>query len=77
MTGTELALVITAACTGVATVLTSIGGFIVLLYKINAVHDLTNSLADRAEAGARATGNLQGRIEQTAERRTEAQKEAP
>ena len=49
MNGTELALVIAAVCTGAATLLTSIGGFIVLLRKVSAVHELTNSLADSDE----------------------------
>ncbi len=75
MTGAELALVITAACAGVATLLTSIGGFIVILRKVNQVEKTTNSLAARAESSAHAAGaaegNLQGRLEQTAERRSE------
>jgi len=44
-------------------------------FKIKEVHTLTNSLATRTEALARraglAEGNLQGRVEQTAERKKE------
>lgn len=76
MTAVELTQLITAiaaligACTGSAAV--TIGW--INSRKIRAVHDLTNSLAERAEAGARATGNLQGRVEQTAERKAEKDK---
>ena len=76
MSGTELALVITAACSGLATLIASVGGFIVLLRKVNQVERTTNSLASRAEASAHAAGtaegNLQGREEQTQERKDEA-----
>jgi hypothetical protein len=45
--------------------------------KIKEVHKLTNSLATRTEALAHSTGlaegNLAGRIEQTAERKADAQ----
>ncbi len=75
MSGTELALVITAACSGIATLLASIGGFIVLMRKVNQVEKTTNSLAARAEASAHAAGIGEGiqkeRAEQTAERKTE------
>ncbi len=64
MTGTELALVITAVCTGVGTLLTSVGGFIVLLGKLRDVHDLTNhkmdELLDVTRLAALERGKVQG-----------------
>ena len=71
MTGTELALVITAASAGIVNLLGGIGAFIMLFRRVKAVHDLTNSLADKAQTGAKAEGNLEGRKEQTAERKAE------
>jgi hypothetical protein len=47
--------------------------------QIAEVHKTTNGLSERAEAFARSTGlaegNLQGRLDQTAERKTEADQE--
>ena len=74
MTGGEIAQIIVA----LATFVTSLGSVMVSLRnsrKIDAVHDSTNSLAERAETTAHDTGrlegNLEGRREQTEERRVE------
>lgn len=74
MTGSEIALIITACGTLVSAIAASTAVVISALNsrKISQVHDLTNSLAQRAEASAHASGlaegNRQGRVEQTAER---------
>lgn len=73
MTWAEVALIITAVGALVSAIASSTAVIIGALNarKLNQVHTLTNSLAERAEAGARATGNLTGRAEQTAERKAE------
>lgn len=74
MSGTEMALVITAAFSGVAALITAITGLIVGVRntrRIQEVHELTNSLATRSEANARregeAVGNIKGRQDLAAE----------
>ena len=75
---TGISLIIAALFTGVATLVTSIGG-LVLLFRTHGVLQKvelnTNSLAERAEILAKAQGtaegNLAGRLEQTAERKEE------
>lgn len=74
MSGTELALVITAAFSGFAALITAITGLVVGIRnsrKIQEVHELTNSLATRSEANARkqglAEGNITGRQDQARE----------
>ncbi len=74
MTGAEIAQIVVA----VATLVTALGGVIVGIRntrRIEEVHRTTNSLATRTEALARSTGmaegNLEGRKEQTAERKEE------
>lgn len=70
MNGSDIALIITACGTFVSAFAASAAVIISAINgrKINTIHALTNSLAERAEIGARAVGNLQGRVEQTAER---------
>lgn len=46
MTGTEVALIITAS----ATLVTSLGGFVVLLRKVEIIHKATNSMTDKLVA---------------------------
>lgn len=74
MSGTEMALVITAAFSGVAALITAVTGLVVGVRntrKIQEVHELTNSLATRSEANARregeAVGNIKGRQDLAAE----------
>lgn len=76
MTGAEIALIITACGTLVSAVAASTAVLIGALNsrKINTIHTLTNSLAQKAQDGANAIGNLQGRVEQTAERKAEKDK---
>lgn len=65
MSGTEMALVITAAFSGFAALITAITGLIVGIRnsaKIQEVHELTNSLATRSELNARLRGEAEGNI---------------
>jgi uncharacterized YccA/Bax inhibitor family protein len=82
--GGDIALIIGALGTFVTSLVTAFvtlrnsRSVAVLQAKVEQVHDTTNSLAERAERLAKesglAQGNLQGRAEQTAERK-EATKE--
>lgn len=56
MSGTEVALIITS----VSTLITALGGFIVLLRKVEVVHKATNSLALKAAEASLAQGTAEG-----------------